>query len=274
MSVAMASDDVELGFRTVGDGPTDVLFMHGWAGSGGYFDGVVDGLDLSALRVTTFDLRGHGASGRTDAGFDLDQLAEDVIAVADAAGAERFVLVGFSMGAKFAQYVTSTYGNRVLGQLLIAGCPVGEVPRPAEMLADWYGRAGDAARMVEIVQTYATRPVPTDVLERFGAAAATVPLAALKGSLEAVTSTSFVIKGGSATIPTLVVGGRNDAIFPPQVLRDAVVAPIGGARLQLLDCGHEIPVELPRELAALIEAFAADLAIPANGRRQQPVEAR
>jgi non-heme chloroperoxidase len=274
MSVAMASDDVELGFRTVGDGPTDVLFMHGWAGSGGYFDGVVDGLDLSALRVTTFDLRGHGASGRTDAGFDLDQLAEDVIAVADAAGAERFVLVGFSMGAKFAQYVTSTYGNRVLGQLLIAGCPVGEVPLPAEMLADWYGRAGDAARMVEIVQTYATRPVPTDVLERFGAAAATVPLAALKGSLEAVTSTSFVIKGGSATIPTLVVGGRNDAIFPPQVLRDAVVAPIGGARLQLLDCGHEIPVELPRELAALIEAFAADLAIPANGRRQQPVEAR
>ena len=48
-------------------------------------------------------------------------------------------------------------------------------------------------------------------------------------------------------------------MFPPDALRAAVVAPLARARLALIDCGHEIPIEAPRELAALIEAFLAGL---------------
>ena len=48
-------------------------------------------------------------------------------------------------------------------------------------------------------------------------------------------------------------------MFAPELLRAAVVAPLPGARLALVDAGHEIPIELPRELAALIEAFLAGL---------------
>ncbi len=265
MSVARGSDGVEIEYRTVGAGSTNVICMHGWAGSGAYFEEMIEHLDLAELRVTTFDLRGHGSSGRTDAGFNLDQLADDVIAVADAAGADRFVLVGFSMSAKFAQYVTTVYGRRVLGQLLIAGCPVGEVPLPAELLDDWYARAGDPDRMIEIVTAFAAQPIPTEVLRRFGAAAATVPVAALRGTMEAVTSTSFVLKPGLRAIPTVVVGGQNDAIFSPDVLRDAVVAAIPGAELRVLDCGHEIPAERPAELAGLLSRLVADLTSVGNG---------
>ena len=45
----------------------------------------------------------------------------------------------------------------------------------------------------------------------------------------------------------------------PDALRAAVVAPLAGARLALVDCGHEVPIEAPRELAALTEAFLAGL---------------
>jgi hypothetical protein len=48
-------------------------------------------------------------------------------------------------------------------------------------------------------------------------------------------------------------------MFPPDALRAAVVAPLAGARLALVDCGHEVPIEAPRELAALTEAFIAGL---------------
>jgi pimeloyl-ACP methyl ester carboxylesterase len=48
-------------------------------------------------------------------------------------------------------------------------------------------------------------------------------------------------------------------MFTPDLLRDAVAAPLPGARLALLDAGHEIALELPQQLAALIEAFLAGL---------------
>ena len=61
--------------------------------------------------------------------------------------------------------------------------------------------------------------------------------------------------------PTLVVGGTYDPLLQPATLREAIVVPIAGARLVLLDCGHEIPVEQPQMLAALLEAFVAGLGI-------------
>jgi pimeloyl-ACP methyl ester carboxylesterase len=96
-------------------------------------------------------------------------------------------------------------------------------------------------------------------MEQFGRDAATIGRAALEGTLDAVMTTSFVDRLGSITIPSLVIGGSGDPMFPPDALRAAVVPPLSGARLVLIDCGHEIPIEAPRELASLIEAFLAGL---------------
>jgi non-heme chloroperoxidase len=259
MPTTRSTDGVEITYQVAGAGPIDVLFLHGWAGSGRYFDQTVELLDPSRTRVITFDFRGHGDSGRADSGYTLDQIADDAIAVADAAGSKQFVVVGFSMSGKFAQYITAEHPDRVLGQVLVAGCPAFALPLPPELLADWYGREGDAARMAEIPRMYASQPISEEVLDRCGVDAARVPLVALRGTIELVTSAAFEDRLAATTVPTLVVGGRNDAIFSPEALTDGVVAPIRGARLELLDCGHEIPIELPRELAALIDGFAADL---------------
>src|SRR3712207_851954 len=103
MSTTRSTDGLEIAYRVIGHGATDVLFLHGWAGSGAYFDQTVALLDPTRVRAITIDLRGHGDSGRTDQGYTLDQLTDDALAVADAAGATRFVLAGFSMSGKFAQ---------------------------------------------------------------------------------------------------------------------------------------------------------------------------
>src|SRR6266566_1251044 len=102
-TAARADDGTALAYRTVGTGPADVLFMHGWAGSAGYFDEMLKYLDLSGLRVTSVDLRGHGASDKPEGSYSLDRLAQDMLSVADAVGARRFIIVGYSMSAKFAQ---------------------------------------------------------------------------------------------------------------------------------------------------------------------------
>ena len=107
--------------------------------------------------------------------------------------------------------------------------------------------------------TYSAKPIDARLLERFGEDAATVGPAALEGSLGACIATSFADEVASITTPTLVVGGIHDAIFTPDALRDGVVAPLSRPRLALLDAGHELPLEQPRELAALLEAFLAGL---------------
>ena len=259
MPAVTTDDGVAISYATAGDGPPHLLFMHGWAGSGRYFDATIEHLDLTRLGAVTYDLRGHRESAPATDGFTLERLAADVLAVADAAGLGRFVVVGFSMSAKFAQYVSVLAPDRVVGQILIAGCPAGEIPLPRETTDDWLSREGDPVRMAQVPEPYMTRPVEPELIERFGRDAATVGRAALEGTLSAVMTTSFTDRLASITTPSLVVGGSGDPMFGPDALRAGVVAPLPRARLALLDCGHEIPLEAPRELAALIEAFLAGL---------------
>jgi pimeloyl-ACP methyl ester carboxylesterase len=48
-------------------------------------------------------------------------------------------------------------------------------------------------------------------------------------------------------------------MMTPDYLRQEIVQRISGARLVVIDSGHEIPMERPTELAAVIEAFVAGL---------------
>jgi non-heme chloroperoxidase len=259
MPAVTTDDGVALSYASAGEGPPHLLFMHGWAGSGRYFDATIEHLDLTRLGTVTYDVRGHRESGPSTDGYTLDGIAGDALAVADAAGLGEFVVVGFSMSAKFGQYVSLLAPDRVVGQILIAGCPTGEIPLPREITDDWLSREGDPVRLADVSTPFMTRPVEPAVMEQFGRDAATIGRAALEGTLDAVMTTSFVDRLGSITIPSLVIGGSGDPMFPPDALRAAVVPPLSGARLVLIDCGHEIPIEAPRELASLIEAFLAGL---------------
>lgn len=257
MPSVKAEDGVELAYEVRGEGPVNLFFLHGWAGSGAYFNETVERLDLTGLRVILADIRGHGSSSATDEGFTHEQIAADAFAVADDLDAEALITVGYSMSARFVQYMPLVAPERVRGQILVAGCPTGEIPLPQEMLDDWYSREGDAERMIELTQSFTAKPVSREVLEPFGRDAAKIRRPALEQTATMCTSMSFADRIGELETLTLVVGGVHDQIFTPDVLRGGVVAPLKRARLVLVDAGHEIPLEQPDVLAALVEAFVA-----------------
>src|SRR5437764_11402268 len=70
-------------------------------------------------RVIAFDQRWHGRGIRCEK-FLLDDCADDVVAVADALGVERFTVVGYSMGGAVAQLVWRRHRARVEGMVLAA----------------------------------------------------------------------------------------------------------------------------------------------------------
>jgi pimeloyl-ACP methyl ester carboxylesterase len=259
MSVTLSPAGIQVAYRAVGAGPPDLVFLHGWAGSAAYFEESLDALDLDHARAIAVDLSGHGKSPPHDAAWSIEGIDDAVLAAANAAGAERFVAVGFSMGAKFALHLAVAHSDRVAALVLVSGTPAATIPLPPEMLDDWYSRAGDVGALKAMVAPFLTGPVDEVAYDRFARGAARVPRSALEGTMQVTLETDFASSLPSIVAPTLVIAGARDTLFTPELLRESLVNQIPGARLAVVDCGHEIPLERPREFAALIEAFLAGL---------------
>ncbi|MBV8303703.1 MAG: alpha/beta hydrolase [Acidimicrobiia bacterium] len=71
-------------------------------------------------RVIATDLRGHGRGFPTGNRFRLSDCADDLPAVADVLGIERFIPVGYSLGGPVAQLAWHRHRDRVEGLVLAA----------------------------------------------------------------------------------------------------------------------------------------------------------
>ena len=65
------------------------------------------------FRVLSFDLRGHGASEAPAGEYTLAMLAQDALAVADAAGVQRFSYAGISLGGMIGMCLGIYAGHRL-----------------------------------------------------------------------------------------------------------------------------------------------------------------
>jgi non-heme chloroperoxidase len=116
----VTDDGVRLAYKIVGNGPRNLLLVHGWGGSANSWNGFIRALDLLKFRAIAYDIRGHGDSDKVTTGFTDECFAKDALAVAEAANARKFVAVGFSMSGRFVQYLPLLSSDRVEGMVIIA----------------------------------------------------------------------------------------------------------------------------------------------------------
>jgi pimeloyl-ACP methyl ester carboxylesterase len=107
-------------------GRETIVFHHGIGGSLGLWAGWIPQL-VDRYRLVMFDMRGCGRSHIPDEDFawSLDQMARDVFAVADAAGVERFHLVGESIGGTAALAAILAQPARIATLTVSNGAHVG-----------------------------------------------------------------------------------------------------------------------------------------------------
>nr|WP_238540903.1 alpha/beta hydrolase [Herbaspirillum sp. YR522] len=115
---AMAPDGVALAIQEGGNpqGPP-VVFIHGLLGSHLNWQGQFSDTELQKYRLISYDLRGHGKSGKPgleDAYKDGRIWAADLAAVIEAAHAEGAVLVGWSLGGVVISNYLAAYGDAKL----------------------------------------------------------------------------------------------------------------------------------------------------------------
>jgi pimeloyl-ACP methyl ester carboxylesterase len=96
-----------------------IIFHHGTPGAGGVFSPFAAAARERGLRHVTYSRPGYGTSDR-HAGRTVADCAADVVAIADALGAERFYTMGGSGGGPHALATAALLPDRVLAATTIA----------------------------------------------------------------------------------------------------------------------------------------------------------
>lgn len=274
---ARASDGTRLFYGTRGRG-APVLLLDGIGCDGWAWNHIQPHLSAQH-RVVHTHFRGHGRSGAPvdPNAIDVPTLADDIVAVANAAALDHFAIIGHSMGTQvalevyrriperiralvlicgsFGRITHTFHGNdllsRVLPQLIegvrkhrgLARALWGRLPPQLSWrVAGWLGEIDGGSVDVRDFQNYVEHLSDID-LDLY----LTMLQAAGEHSAEDVLA--------SVTVPTLVIAAEKDTFTPVPVVR-AVASGIQGAHyVELAGATHSAPIERATAINQEIDTF-------------------
>ena len=224
-----------------------IVLVHGANHSATSWDRVVTYLLAPAIAV---DLPGRGSRAADLGAVTLDDCVRAVLACADQAGFERFVLVGHSLGGATITETAWRHSERVAGLIYVAG----GVPAPGDSAAtaitgsdmpSWFHGmpAEDRARMF-----FGNDMTDEQWAEHWRGL---VP--------ESATLWNARLSGYPSGVPTTYVSMTEDVGIPP-ALAEQMIANLGGeVEHRVLSAGHLVMLTKPQELAAVINDVVARL---------------
>ena len=202
-----------------------VAFSHSLAADLGMWAEQVPALVGAGYRALRIDLRGHGGSTALPAPYTIDALADDVVAVLDAAGVDRCHFVGLSIGGMIGQSLGLRHAGRVRSLML---CDT-QTESPADAATRW------GPRIVAINQAGSLEPIADATLARWftedfrkkrparwqqvrDSIVGCTPTG-YTGCAQAIGNFNFTARLGTVKAPTLVVCGTDDPSAAPDESR-------------------------------------------------------
>jgi 3-oxoadipate enol-lactonase len=206
---------------------------------------------FALLRI---DARGHGASSAEPGDCSMTRLAQDVLAVADAAGLDRFAVAGVSLGGMVGMELALRAAARVTRLALI--CTSTTMDRSA-----WNDR-------VIKVRGEGMAAIADLAMGRFLSDAAEPALyEAVRRQLLGMDAEGYAACGAAIrdmdlsdrlpgiAAPTLVVTGTRDTSTPYEGHGEHLLARIPGTTHVAIEAAHLAPLEAPEPLARALLAF-------------------
>jgi pimeloyl-ACP methyl ester carboxylesterase len=232
--------------RTGGGGPPVLLVMGLGMNATGWWR-TVPTLAGAGFDVVAFDNRGVGRSPRPPGPYSVAGMADDAVAVLDAAGIERAHVYGISLGGMIAQEVALRHPARVDALVLGATTPGGPqaVAADDETLAFFRRRgemSAEEAVWASVPYNYGPRTraerahlIGEDIVQRLRYPIEPEPYAA---QLAAALGHDAHGRLGDVRAPTLVVHGEADRMVAPANARLLAGSIPGAEPLMLPEAGH------------------------------------
>ncbi|MDL9937880.1 alpha/beta fold hydrolase [Gordonia sp. ABSL1-1] len=223
-----------------------VLLVHGMGGDHRTWRATAAMLRRGGRPVVSFDLRGHGHSGRTP-NYLLADFAADAQVVVDALNIERADVIGHSLGAHTALRLAMARPELV-DHLILEEVP--PMARDASDLAEPVVMAATLGERVRGLLALARDPRP---ILRFDRAMADQVVAQFDNS-----APDWWADLARVSAPTLVISGGDRSFLPTRHLQSLADA-LPDGRLVAIDAGHSVHRDARGEF---LSAAAEFLAVP------------
>jgi pimeloyl-ACP methyl ester carboxylesterase len=220
----------------------------------------------SDYRCIAVDWRGQGATPPTEAGYDMNTLYADLVALIEHLDIGPVHYAGLSMGGFVGQRLAARRSDLVRSLILIDTSAGPEDPEKISryrLLATIYGLLGMKPLLGQVAPIMFTpgwlkTPAGKETVQTWVAELATLNRAGMKKAIRGVTDRLPITDELSAiTAPTLVLVGSDDTATPP-VKAEAIAAGIKDSRLEVLNgVGHVSTLEDPDRVTALMREFLA-----------------
>jgi 3-oxoadipate enol-lactonase/4-carboxymuconolactone decarboxylase len=213
------------------------------------------------FRVIRMDTRGHGASDAPAGDYSLDLLADDVLAVMDAAGLDKASLCGTSLGGMIAMTLAAKAPERVEALVLACTSPAMDPSTWDQRLA--LIRAEGMGAIVEAVMgrffSDAFRAQHPEVVETVRAGMLAQSVDGYAGCGAAIRDMALLERLPAIAAPTLVVTGAKDLATPYEGHGERIVAAVANARHVEIGGAHLPSLEAPTALAGAVRDFVREV---------------
>jgi pimeloyl-ACP methyl ester carboxylesterase len=259
-----------------GRGPT-LLMIHGLGGQGRNFTHSIVDLLKDDFHVVVMDRPGSGHSTRhVGAPAHIRAHAKTVADFIRTLGLKKPVVVGHSLGGAIALALAVDHPELVGALALVAPLTQLEHEPPAPFaplmiqsplrrhLTAWTIAipAGILRGRTVLEKVFAPDPVPADYAVAGGGLLGLRPSAFYATSTDLVSVNeempSIIARYGSLRLPVWILFGRDDRILDYHRHGEVTIAQIPGARLELTDGGHMLPLTAPDRVAAFVREVAGE----------------
>jgi 3-oxoadipate enol-lactonase len=212
-----------LHYETLGAG-IPVVLIHGFSNFGLSWMQQLPLLVNHGYQAIVPDLYGHGLSEPASRVSSVDESADDIHALLDHLGTDPAVICGLSLGGMIAQQFALAYPERTRGLVIANSRATFAEPRLKEVVAGWIAtfeqpqgalKRFEATWPILLNQAFRNSPSGIAVFEMWKALAARTDGSSLANVALGMTNFDVRARLGAIDVPTLVISGEHDALFPP-----------------------------------------------------------
>ncbi|WP_250508314.1 MULTISPECIES: alpha/beta fold hydrolase [unclassified Caballeronia] len=238
-----------------------VVFSHSLAADLGLWAEQVPPLLAAGYRVLRVDLRGHGGSRGAPGPYTIDELADDLIAVADSTGIERLHFVGLSIGGAIGQSLALRHPHRVASLML---CDTQSESFPDA--ANHWGKRIETLQQTGTVESIADETMGRWLTQGFReshpqrwqqirATVAGCTVAGYVGCAQALANFNYTGRLHEVTVPVLVTCGSEDPRATPEESRRIAALFRDGRYEEFVGARHVPNVEQPENFNRVLGAW-------------------